>query len=906
VTEEPPVGQSINGAKKLFFMVRGQVVQTGPGLPVGETLDARAMQLEIQELGDHMEGDLRRLRAWRFLSSGALQDSVAGIGIAIISVPFVGLQSAALWLAFILTTALSESLIRLGGGQGRAGLADLAVLIRTIAGAGMVLVLISEPDPDAAIAGLAVWGAMVFKPIVVDYRKPRQLWYRLGPPMAAGIFRQISVVFDHWQADAYGLVAADISILALFLAVITGVFMTLKERRQTFDRVLWEGIAKTHQLEDAQRVADLAEHLAGSGHFRIDQRTLDVSQSTGLRKLYEVDPTKGGGSYNEILKLHDPSDQTRIQEMFSEVVRTRRPVRLEVRCKLSNGRLKYVLTQCDPELDEAGEVSGIIGVSMDMTEARRRETALSESEARLRLLADNISDIVIWVSEGGRILYASPSAQMLGFTPDSMVHRPLVDFIHPEDRSEAIRLLDRVFEEDHPEAKLIGEFRFLTQRRREEAVWHEGYANTIRDPAGRPQSAVINFRDVTERRSLEEDLRQAKAHAEAAAEAKSEFLANMSHEVRTPLTGVIGFSTLLSRVPNLPAQAESYIHKVIASGQALLAVVNDILDFSKLQAGHVDLDPAPFHLKTFLEEVADLFAELAEAKGLRLEVTIAGAAPDHVHADRSRVQQVLSNLLGNALKFTEQGSIQVEARYDWTREAVEISVADTGVGIASESVEKLFQRFTQADGSISRRYGGSGLGLSICRQLTELMGGSISARSILGAGSTFTFDLIAPPADGAQLEAPAGPLEEAEESLRILVVDDLDANREIVRALLEAVGQRVEEASGGAQAVSLAVSQTFDLILMDLQMPGMDGFATARAIRQLSQENSTTPIVALSANVLPDQVAEAERAGMNDHIGKPIVPAKLIATINRWAGVRVQAGSPEMASQHSVGLYGVL
>ncbi len=863
------------------------------------------MQRASQERGNPGGSVPRGRKIRRLISSVVAKDVMASTMIAIAAAPFVGVQWSCLYLVFIIAMAFLEVRLRSAGG-GFAALLELISPIRALAATSLGLIAISTLDPFAVAAGLAIWAVILFPDLIIDYRKPRQLWSRITPPILASAYFHISSAVEHFQAGERLRAASDLAVLALLSAAITAISISLAERRRAYDRVLGESLAKTRELEDAQRIAALAEHLAGSGHFRIDRETSRVTGSTGLRDLYDTDPERTENAFDEILRLHEPIDQARMQTMFKEVFETSRPVRLEATCKLRDGRVKHILTQCDPELDGHGEVSGIIGVSVDMTETRLRETALSESEGRLRLLADNISDIVIWVSKTGSIHYASPSAQMLGYAPDSMVDHPLVDFIHPEDRPEAIRLLDRVFEEDHPEAKLIGEFRFLTQRRREEAVWLEGYANTIRDPAGRPQSAVINFRDVTERRSLEEDLRQAKAHAEAAAEAKSEFLANMSHEVRTPLTGVIGFSTLLSRVPNLPSQAESYIHKVIASGQALLAVVNDILDFSKLQAGHVDLDPAPFHLKAFLEEVADLFAELAEAKGLRLEVTIAGAAPEHVHADRSRVQQVLSNLLGNALKFTEQGSIQVEARYDWTREAVEISVADTGVGIASESVEKLFQRFTQADGSISRRYGGSGLGLSICRQLTELMGGSISARSILGAGSTFTFDLIAPPADGAQLEAPAGPLEEAEESLRILVVDDLDANREIVRALLEAVGQQVEEASGGAQAVSLAVSQTFDLILMDLQMPGMDGFATARAIRQLSQENSTTPIVALSANVLPDQVAEAERAGMNDHIGKPIVPAKLIATINRWAGVRVQAGSPEMASQHSVGLYGVL
>jgi CheY-like chemotaxis protein/nitrogen-specific signal transduction histidine kinase len=400
---------------------------------------------------------------------------------------------------------------------------------------------------------------------------------------------------------------------------------------------------------------------------------------------------------------------------------------------------------------------------------------------------------------------------------------------------------------------------------------------------------VINFRNVTQRRVLEEDLRLAKTNAEAAAQAKSEFLANMSHEVRTPLTGVIGFSTLLSQTPDLPPAAQTYIRKVITSGEALLSVVNDILDFSKLEAGQVDLDPAPFHLRDFLDEAADLFRLQAEAKGLLLRVQIDEPVPEHVLADRARVQQILVNLLSNALKFTEEGSIRIQASYDRIRRLLEVSVIDTGVGVDNALIEKLFQRFTQADGSISRRYGGSGLGLSISRQLTQLMNGSISASSTPGVGSTFTFSVFAPPATEGPAESLDDGIEDSASSLRILIVDDVETNREIVRALLEAAGQVVHEAAGGQQAVSIAVRETFDLILMDLQMPGMDGIATTRAIREVSKENRTTPIIALSANVLPEQVAEAYRAGMNDHVGKPIVPALLIAALNRWAGVRISS-----------------
>ncbi|MCA6332780.1 MAG: hypothetical protein IM641_12335, partial [Phenylobacterium sp.] len=239
------------------------------------------MKLDSRGPGYPGGSDLRRLRIWRFFSSGAVQDAFAGVAIAIAAVPFLGLQPASLWLAFILATAALEAPTRRAGHE-RTGLADIAILIRSLAGAGMGLALISVPDPNAAVAGLSVWGAMVVRATVVDYRRPRQLWYQVGPPVAVGTFRQIGVAIEHFRAGEPQLAAADLSLLILLLAVFTVVFMTLTERRRTFDRILWEGMTKTRQLEDAQRVAELAEHLVGSGHFRIDQRTLAVSRSTGL------------------------------------------------------------------------------------------------------------------------------------------------------------------------------------------------------------------------------------------------------------------------------------------------------------------------------------------------------------------------------------------------------------------------------------------------------------------------------------------------------------------------------------------------------------------------------------------------------------------------------------------------
>jgi signal transduction histidine kinase/ActR/RegA family two-component response regulator len=383
---------------------------------------------------------------------------------------------------------------------------------------------------------------------------------------------------------------------------------------------------------------------------------------------------------------------------------------------------------------------------------------------------------------------------------------------------------------------------------------------------------------------------QAQKAAEAAAEAKAEFLANMSHEIRTPLTGIIGFSGLLDKIPGLPPQAQAHIRRIMTSGAGLLAVVNDILDFSKLEAGRLELDPHPFEVTAFFDDNMALFSEQASAKGLALTLAMAPTVPAVLNADAARLRQITNNLMSNAIKFTKAGSVHVWVDYDAVGERLKVSVSDTGEGISADTLDRLFARFTQADGSVSRRHGGTGLGLSICRSLAELMGGGVRVVSEPGAGSTFSFEVLAPAAeDMVERGADDGGLEHDSPSQSVLVVDDLDVNRELIRTLLEALGHRVTEAESGQSALRQAAVQTFDLILMDLQMPGMDGFAAARAIRASHTVNATTPIIALSANVLAEHVRASAAAGMNDHLAKPIVLTALVDTLARWAGVRLES-----------------
>jgi CheY-like chemotaxis protein/nitrogen-specific signal transduction histidine kinase len=377
--------------------------------------------------------------------------------------------------------------------------------------------------------------------------------------------------------------------------------------------------------------------------------------------------------------------------------------------------------------------------------------------------------------------------------------------------------------------------------------------------------------------------------AEAAAEAKAEFLANMSHEIRTPLTGIIGFSALLNDMSGLPDQAQAHIRRIVASGNTLLTIVNDILDFSKIEAGHLELDPQPFAVAAFLDTYCSFFELRAEEKGLTLERRVTADVPSVLLADSQRLGQIVSNLIGNAIKFTSRGSICLGLDYSHALGRLLISVTDTGEGLAADTLDRLFTRFTQADGSVSRKHGGTGLGLSICKSLTELMGGEIRVVSELGSGSTFSFSIPAPVVEGAdEVSADDDEAVAEMEPKDILVVDDLDANRALIKLILESVGHRPTLAVDGEDAIRLASMTRFDMILMDLQMPGMDGFATARAIRRSTTANATTPIIALSANVLPEHKRAGAEAGMNDHLAKPIVVPLLIEAVMRWGSVRLE------------------
>ncbi len=535
-------------------------------------------------------------------------------------------------------------------------------------------------------------------------------------------------------------------------------------------------------------------------------------------------------------------------------------------------------------------------VQNDLTESRSQLTA---SEARFRMLADHSKDIVVWMQMDGKILYASPSVACLGYSPTDVLGRKTTDFVHPDDVGHAIRVTWSQIQGTPLDPSTRREYRFLTAFG--DFVWMEGSPTIVRDANGQPTSIVNSYRDVSIRRQLENDLIESKIRAESASEAKAAFLANMSHEIRTPLTGIIGFSALLNATEGLPGLASTYARRIGASGHALLTVVNDILDFSKLDAKQVSLDPQPFDVRTFFEDTVAVAAGQAAEKGLDLDLGIADNMPSALLADSSRLRQIILNLVNNAVKFTDQGWVQVTAGYDADDGRLHVGVTDTGPGIPKDGIGRLFQRFSQVDESVSRRHGGTGLGLSISKNLVELMGGEIKVVSTEHIGSTFSFWIKATQCDMALEDlSPSLALDSDDlQPAHVLVVDDLDINRELIRAVLQAAGHRVADAASGSAALEAARQTQFDVILMDLQMPGMDGATAARTIRNMDSLNRATPIIAVSANVLPEHRKVSAEAGMNDHFGKPIIPAELLGGIARWQGVRCDTRiDPAFAARH--------
>jgi len=458
-------------------------------------------------------------------------------------------------------------------------------------------------------------------------------------------------------------------------------------------------------------------------------------------------------------------------------------------------------------------------------------------------------------------------------TFDGLARRPF-DYIHPDDR-EAVKARWR----ENLAAGQHAPTEWRVNRADGQEVWVQASARMFRDEVGRPLRLVGSLQNISERKKDEQAMAEAKAFAEAANVAKSVFLATMSHEIRTPLNGVLGMAQAMAADALSDAQRDR-LDVIRESGESLLAILNDLLDFSKIEAGKLEIEEIEFDLAEICRGAHAAFSALAGKKGLDFTLDMDAALGVYL-GDPTRVRQILYNLISNALKFTSEGGVHVAASYDGER--LRLVVADTGIGMTEETMAGLFSKFSQADASTSRHFGGTGLGLAICRELATLMGGAIAVTSEVGKGAVFNIELPLTRVGDAMVmeERPAAAASASAGPIRVLAAEDNSVNQLVLKTLLQQVGIEPTIVENGELAVQAWESGHWDVILMDVQMPVMDGPTAVRLIREREAAAGMrrTPIVALTANAMSHQVAEYREAGMDDHLAKPIEAQRLFEVL---------------------------
>ncbi len=575
----------------------------------------------------------------------------------------------------------------------------------------------------------------------------------------------------------------------------------------------------------------------------------------------------------------------RLASMAQEVARGRFDVRSGVRSRDEIGTLASSFDSMTEQLARDQEELREHSRSLERR-VQERTAELSESEARTRAIVDSALDAIITIEEDGRIIGFNPAAETIfGHGRDQVLGQDMAGLLIPP----ALR-------ERHRQGLARADGRLLGKRLELSALRADGSEFPIelaisRLPTTGPARFTGHVRDITERKRAEQDLLQARDAAEAAARAKAQFLANMSHEIRTPMNGVIGMTGLLLDT-TLDGEQREYAEAVRASGEALLTIINDILDFSKIEAGKLDLEIIDFDLRTVVEEVAELMALSAQKKGLEICCLVHSDVPRSVAGDPGRLRQILTNLAGNAVKFTERGEVVIRcqvAGQGAEGTTVRFEVSDTGIGIPSETQSRLFQSFSQADSSTTRRYGGTGLGLTICKQLARMMGGEIGVDSRQGQGSTFWFTARLAGRPQAAVTLPAAI---ELRGVRVLCVDDNATNLALLDHQLRAWGMRPGGAPGAREAMEslrreAQGSDPYRLVILDMLMPDMDGLQLTRAIRA-EDGVSGVPILMLTSVGQRGQAAVVRKAGVSGFLTKPVRQSSLLDCIATVLGVASQ------------------
>ncbi len=626
--------------------------------------------------------------------------------------------------------------------------------------------------------------------------------------------------------------------------------------------------------------------------------------SEGMRRIYRVSPDEVIEDASKVLKLLHPDDQEEVIASIEESARTQQPWRQEYRVRFENGETRWLSGNATPTRlpDESVCWHGFI---TDITQQRIERDETYRLQAQQEAIIDASTQVAIIATDlkGGITVFNSGAEQMLGYRAEEIVGVATPEIFHL--KSEVIEWGEQISLEIGREVFGFDAFvEYARQGRYDARDWtyvrKDGthltarlVVTSIRDADKTPTGFLGVAADVTERINAERELVAAREAAEIANRAKSEFLANMSHEIRTPMNGIIG-CTDLALDTSLTKEQREYLETVHASADSLLRIINDILDFSKIEAGKLEIVTHSFNLRDTLGDTMKTLAFLAHEKGLELNCQIPSNVPDFLIGDAGRIRQVLINLIGNAIKFTDRGEVTVLVETESHTEStvcLHVSVQDTGIGIPKDKQAAIFEAFMQADISTTRTYGGTGLGLTISRQLVTMMGGELTVASTEGTGSTFSFTIELPVSSKQQVGT--NDLERAQialamspaittSSLRVLVAEDNKVNQKVAKRVLEKLGHQVQIEKNGLLALKALHSRNFDVVMMDIQMPDLDGFETTTTIRKLEQQTGHhLPIIAMTAHATTGDRELCLAAGMDDYVSKPIRADLLSAALAR-------------------------
>jgi PAS domain S-box-containing protein len=626
-------------------------------------------------------------------------------------------------------------------------------------------------------------------------------------------------------------------------------------------QMLAEGEKRFRRLADNAPVGIFETDTSGSALF--------------LNKAwYEITGLSSDALGQGWVKAVHEEDREVVVKAWSDAVRQKKEVKLQFRFYNQQAGTRWVIADAIHMQDHTGEVRGYIGTMVDVTELKDAQEKISESEKLYRLLSTNAKDLMVLHKadpEATRIYVSPSSKEILGFEPEELVGKSPYDLVLKEDA----RHLENFFPDQKSGSTSLSEFRVT--RKDGKIIWLESYAQPFFDQTGTLIGFQTSARDITLRKEFECNLQMAKTRAEEATLAKSQFLSMMSHEIRTPMNGILGLTNILLDEEPTPSQKDK-LKLLKFSGDNLLRIINDILDFSKIEAGKIVLEEIDFDLHELVENIRRTFDAPCAEKKISLLVNIDKDLPGIVKGDPLRVSQVLNNLLSNAIKFTEQGQVRLDLKIiktDADRFSLRFIVSDTGIGISADQLKNIFKSFSQGSPETTRKYGGTGLGLSITKHLLQLMGSSIEVESQLGYGSSFEFTIVLK--NGVPMpELSARSVDPYNRQGKVLLVEDNPINQLVAQKFLIRWGLAVDCAKDGKEALRLIVNQDYHMILMDLQMPVMDGYEATKQIRQMqSAYFKNIPIIALTASAMSDTRNKVLEIGMNDFILKPFKPDDL-------------------------------